>query len=71
MNYTVNQYVFHEILVKIQYYVIEIQWCLQQILQYGVSYSKSYSLMAQGMLLAAEYKGETVECCIVDKSKLG
>ena len=43
----------------------------QLILQYGVSYSKSFASMAKGQLLAAQYQGEDVKCCWVEKATIG
>merc|ERR1739838_1003644 len=40
------------------------------ILQYGVSYSKSFASMAKGQLLAAQYQGEDVKCCWVEKATI-
>jgi len=40
------------------------------ILQYGVSYSKSFASMAKGQLLAAQYQGEDVKCCWIEKATI-
>jgi len=40
------------------------------ILQFGVSYSKSFASMAKGQLMAAQYQGEDVKCCWVEKATI-